>query len=172
MHTNTEIKAAYRPALAFYHANGMGTGCAVKFKLHPAHDADDGYISVRMVNQMTLDYRIANPQIYPRFDWDNATAFNLTFADICEFLRVFRGECESIQDGKGLYIRNPECAMRVTLRHIVEPINGYSLEAYRHDMGTGADTSARIILFSSEALGLCLALEQSMGLIAFGVPNA
>ena len=163
MNTNTETTIDYRPALAFYHANSKGTGCA-------ANNAVEGYISVLMTNQVMGDSD-ANSPAYPRFDWDNAMAFNLTFADICEFLRVFRGECESIQDGKGLYIRNPECAMRVSLRHMIEPVDGYSLEAYRHDMGTGADTSARIILFSSEALGLCFALEQSMGLIAFGVPN-
>ena len=170
MNTNTETTAACRPYLAFYHANAKCTGCAAKFELHPAHDAVEGYISVLMANQVMGDLD-ANSPVHPRFDWDNAMAFNLTFADICEFLRVFRGECESIQDGKGLYVRNPECAMRVSLRHMIEPVDGYSLEAYRHDMGTGADTSARIILFSSEALGLCLALEQSMGLIAFGVPN-
>ena len=171
MNTNTETTTDYRPALAFYHANAKCTGCAAKFELHPAHDAVDGCMFVRMANQMMGDPD-ANSPVHPRFDWDNAMAFNLAFADICEFLRVFRGECESIQDGKGLYIRNPECAMRVSLRHMIEPVDGYSLEACRHDMGTGADTSARIILFSSEALGLCLALEQSMGLIAFGIPIA
>lgn len=169
MNNNTETTIDYRPSLAFYHANAKGTGCAAKFELHPAHNAVEGCISVLMANQVMGDPD-ANSPVHPRFDWDNAMAFNLAFADICEFLRVFRGECESIQDGKGLYIRNPECAMRVSLRHMIEPLLCYSLEACRLDPD-GNEHSACIVLSSAEALGLSLALEDSMGLIAFGVPN-
>ncbi len=161
-----------RPYLAFYHANAKGTGCASKFELHPAHGGVEGYVSVLMANQRTGDPN-ANPQIYPSFNWQNGIIFTLTFTDLCEFMRVFRGEAESIQDGKGLYIRTSEFSMRVSLRHMVEPIDAYCLEAHRTAVRVdGEEDTARILLSSTEAMGLCLAFENSMSLIAFGIPKA
>lgn len=171
MNTTTASTTANRPSLAFYHANGKGTGCAAKFTLHPATAEADGCFFVRMANQTSLGDRLANPPVYPSFDWDNGIDFKLCFADVCEVLRVLLGETESIQDGKGLYHcladgRN----ICIRLRHMVEPISGYSLEVSQH-VGQGNDNSARIVLSPTEALGLCLALEYSMGQIVFGVPT-
>ena len=169
MNTNNTETTTNRPALAFYHANGKGTGCAAKFELHPAHDSTEGSIFLRLANQRLGDGS-ANPRIYPSFDWDGAITIRLAFADVCEFLRVFRGECESIQDGKGLFHRYAGGAVKVGLRHMVEPLPCYSLEACRLDPD-GNEHSACIVLSSAEALGLSLALEDSMGLIAFGIPK-
>lgn len=68
------LKTQNRPALAFYHANAKGTGCAVKMTLHPATvDASgittDGYIELTAANQMTVGNRLGPNPTFPKFDW-------------------------------------------------------------------------------------------------------
>ena len=162
MNENKTSTGCNRPSLTLYHANARGTGSAIRFALHPSTADADGYISVAMAGQKTVGHS-------PTFDWDNAVEFRLMFADVAQFLQVFRGEVESIADGKGIYYRTPEYSLRVVLRHLIEPVYGYSLEVYR--LGAdGADTSARFLLTSAEALGICCAFEDSLGLLVFGDP--
>lgn len=157
-------RPALRPYLAFYHANAKGTGCAAKFELHPAHGAVEGYVSVSMANQRTAKH-------IPSFDWDDSINLKLCFADVCEFLRLFRGETESIADGRGLFHRTPNANIRVHLRHVVEPVCCYSLEVYERRFSDSEERRVCIVLTSAEATGLCLALEHSMSLLAFGIPE-
>lgn len=154
--TNTTKK----PSLSLCHANGKGTGSAVCFSLHGATADSDGYVSVTMANQKTVGS-------LPTFDWENAVKVRLMFADVAEFISVFRGESESIAYGKGLFHRMAGHSVRIVLRHLIEPVCGYSLELYR----TGEDGSENVFRFflsSVEGLGLCLALETSFGALAFG----
>ena len=83
---------------------------------------------------------------------------------------MFRGECESIEDGKGLYHRTARFYTRIVLRHMIEPLAGYSLELYRTSNDGKDESNARIILSDAEALGLGLAIENSFGVISFGIP--
>ena len=160
MNENKTNTGCNRPSLTLYHANARGTGSAIRFALHPATADADGYISVAMACQKSVGH-------FPIFDWDNSVEFMLMFADVAQFLQVFRGEVESVADGKGIYYRESEYSLRVVLRHIIEPMVGYSLEVYRKD-GSGAETSVRFFLTSAEALGICCAFEDSLGLLVFG----
>lgn len=164
----------YRPSLAFYHPNAKGTGAALKLSLHPAHDDRDGCIMMTLANQLTLgDRRAANP-VFPTFEWEGRLTVKLDFSDLTQIVQVFRGERESLADGKGLYHTTSKFSTRIVLRHVVEPASCYPLEVYRSargGSGTGpADTSARIVLSESEALGLSLAIENSFGVVCFGIP--
>lgn len=160
----------YRPNLAFYHANVKGTGCAMKLSLHPAHDDTDGCIMMTMANQLTIgDRRGPNP-VFPKFDWDGKLTVKLDFSDLTRIVQVFRGERESIEDGKGLYHRTARFSTRIALRHMVEPESCYSMELYRTSGDGKEESSARIVLSGAEALGLCLAIENSFGVISFGIP--
>lgn len=159
--TNTNTATHYEPALGFYHANAYGTGCALKITLHPAHESTDGCIQIKFANQDTEGF-------CPRFDWDNAIDIKLGFVEVASVLQVLRGETESIGDGAGIFIRAPHYCTRFSMRHMVDPLPGYTLEAYRHDLKTGADTAWHMHLNNAEALGLCLALEQVMAVLAFG----
>jgi len=153
-----------RPTLAFYHANCRVTGSAAKFELHPAHDSEEGSILLVMANQATC-----TPQTpVPCFDWENAITAKLGFADICKMLQVLRGETESIDDGRGLFHATVTATTKIALRHIIEPVQAYSLEVYSCERGGGNGVSSHILLTSAEALGLFMALENVMGLIAFG----
>lgn len=149
-----------RPALRIYHANAKGTGSALRVELIPATATSDGRFVVGLAPQ--TEERI------PHFDWPREIVVSLRFADVCELVRVFRGECESIADGKGLYIIDGGDRIRVNLRHMIEPVNAYSLEVYAL-LANGEERQGRILLTSGEALGLCLAIEQGMAAMAFGI---
>ncbi len=162
----------YRPRLALYHANGKGTGGALQLELHPAHDNTDGCIMMQLANQMTVgDLRGPNPT-YPRFDWEGAVCVKLDFNDLTKILQVLRGECESLEDGKGLYHRSPRASTRIVLRHMVEPRPGYMLEVYRNGLAQNPaeEKSARVFLPPNEALGVMAAIEGSMSVVCFGIP--
>jgi len=161
---------AYRPKLAFYHANPRGTGGAVSMDLHPAHDNKDGCIMMRIANQMTVgDRRGPNPT-FPRFDWENAIVVKLGFDDLCQMLQVFRGECESVGDGKGLMHATAKAMTTIRLRHMIEPVTGYSLEVYRSSRSGGEESRAHILFSNAEALGICESIAGSMSVISFGIP--
>ena len=160
----------YRPSLAFFHANARGTGCAMKLSLHPAHDDTDGCIMMTMANQLTIGDRMSPNPVYPTFDWHGRLTVKLDFTDLSHIVQVFRGERESVGDGKGLYHQTARFSTSIVLRHVVEPESCYSFELYRKSKGGEEDSSARIVLSDSEALGLCLAIENSFGVISFGIP--
>ena len=160
----------YRPTLRFYHANQKGTGGALELKLHPAHDNVDGSIMMRVANQCAIGDRRGASPTFARFDWENAICVKLDFNDLCRILQVFRGECESINDDRGLYHQTSRAATKIQLRHLVEPITGYSLEVYRNPRDGGEGMHGHIIITQAEAVGLCEAIAGSMSVVAFGIP--
>ena len=157
-----------RPTLTMYHPNSKGTGSAIRLELHPAHDDTAGSIMATIATQLTTGNCTGSMPVYPKFAWDGAITVKLDFTDISKMLQVFRGECESIEDGRGLFHKSTRGTTKITLRHIVEPIHGYMLEFYRKT--SEEDSNARIFLLPSEALGLATAIESSMGVICFGIP--
>lgn len=159
----------FRPKFALYHASTKGTGCAMKMALHPAHDDTDGSIWMTLANQMTIgDRRGPNP-VYPRFDWENGACVKLDFNDLCQFLQVFRGEIETIGEGKGLYHTSSRATTLISFRHAIDPIAGYSLEVFRTPK-EGEDQRFHFFLNPAEACGLAEAIADVMGIIAFGIP--
>lgn len=167
------LKTHHHPALAFYHANAKGTGCSIKMTLHPAvvdgnGITTDGYIELVAANQMTVgNPRGPNPT-FPRFDWDNRISVKLGFDDITNMLQVFRGECETINGDHGLYHRDANGSVKIVLRHLIDPVSGYSLELYATHAGGGEESRAHFLMSPAEALGICEAFTGSMRLIAFG----
>lgn len=160
----------FRPQFALYHAGSTGAGGALKMALHPAHDAVDGSIMLTLANQLTIgDRRGPNP-VYPHFDWENSITVKLDFNDLCQMLQVLRGEIETINEGKGLYHSSPLGIARIVFRHMLEPVSCYSLEVYRTPHNGGADVRAHFTFSASEAGGICDAIADSMGVIAFGIP--
>jgi len=159
-----------RPKLVFYHANPRGTGAAVSMDLHPAHGYKEGCIMMRISNQMTVGCRQGPNPTFPRFDWENAIVVKLGFDDLCQMLQVFRGECESLGDGKGLYHATAKATTTIRLRHMLEPVTGYSLEVYRSFRAGGEEVRASILFTNAEALGLCESIAGSMSVISFGIP--
>ena len=164
---NTKI---HHPSLAFYKANAKGTGCAMKMELHPAHGDTAGCIMMTLASQKTVGDRRGPNQTFPTFDWENPITVNLDFTDLSKMIQVFRGECESIEDGRGLVHRSPSGLTYIKLEHLVEPIPGYRLDVKLCD-GEGRVEKRAIMLAPYEALGLTAAIESSLGVICFGVPE-
>ena len=163
-----ENAGSRRPGLTIYHPNGKGSGCAVVFALHPAHDDTAGSIMLTLANQKTVgDVRTSQ---YPTVDWENKMTVRLDFPDLCKILQVLRGECESIDDGRGLYHSIKKCSTRISFRHVTEPCQGYALEVHRTYSETKAGVGARIMFTPAESLGLTEAISASMPLVAFGIP--
>ena len=160
----------YRPKLRFYHASARGTGCALQIELHPAHDLTDGSLMMSVANQMTIGNRLGPNPTFPRFDWENKITVKLDFNDLSKMLQVFRGECESLENDQGLFHRSPSGMTKIVLRHIVEPVQGYSLELYRTPV-QGEEQRAHFMFFPHEALGLAEAIAGSLAVISFGIPT-
>lgn len=168
---NVKTVGRYRPSLGFYHASPKGNGCVAKFTLHPAHDNEDGSIMMMMAGQQTVGNRNGANPTFATFDYNNAVYVKLDFNDLVEILRVFQGEIESVNDGKGLYHRSVKYATSIRVTHIIDPIVGYSIEVWRKPFRTEeSETHLRIVLKPGEALGLCEAIRGSLYLVTFGIP--
>lgn len=159
----------FRPMLSFFHANAKGNGAAMRMSLLPATGTEDGSIMVDFANQSTVaDFSGLEP-VYPRFDWENKITVKLDFGDLCALLQVLRGECESVDDGKGLFHKSVIGSTRILFRHLLEPVSGYYFEISRTTKD-GKNIQSRFVLSSAEAGGLTEAIAGAMSLIAFGVP--
>lgn len=172
--TTSDSKAVreFRPQLHIFHANGRGTGCALKMELHPAHDDVDGCIMMSLANQKSVASTNGGVKTFATFDWEHKMTVKLDFTDICQMLTVFRGRSESIGDGKGLYHTSPAGSTKIVLRHLIEPHQVYSLEVYRDVRGKPDEqNSAHMLLSEAEADGIALAFENSIGIICFGIPK-
>ena len=164
-----EVK--FRPRMRFFHSNSKGTGCALSLELVPAIGNDEGCIMATFANQASVGNLQGTTPVYPKFDWERALTVKLGFEDICKMQQVFRGECESVGDGKGLFHGKSNAYAVITLRHIIEPSSGYML-GVRRLYADGKEARATIVLSSWEALGISEAITASMSVICFGAPVA
>ena len=155
-----------RPRLEFYHPNGKGTGCAMVIKLRPADATQDGFIVVSFANQLTVGNPTGDNPTFPKFDWDNRVDVVLDFNDLCAILQVLRGETESFHEYK-------ECCQRIHLRHLIDPVCGYSFEVFEESKANGGEEKrVHMLLSPAESLGILESIAGSMYLIAFGSPYA
>lgn len=161
----------YRPKMRFYHPNLSGTGCALSLELLPADGTNEGCIMATLAGQASVGSRQGPNLTYSTFNWEGAVTVKLGFVDLCKILQVLRGECESIDDGKGLYHRSASGSAKISFRHLVEPISGYVLEVHRVPDGDGQDVRLHIVLAPWEATGLAESIAGSMSVICFGVPT-
>jgi hypothetical protein len=96
----------------------------------------------------------------------------LNFTDLCQMLLVFAGQAATISDGKGLYHDNRSTTTVINLTHQTEPYAGYALEVSRRSKSEPESTARIRMLFNAvEAFGLGKVLEQSLGVVAFGIPR-
>lgn len=137
------------PSLKIYHPNSRGMGSALKIELIPFvyGDPRSGKLVITIASQDGDEY-----------DWSRAMYENLDFEDVARMLQVFRGETESINDGAGI---THWFVYKFNMTHVIEPVCGYEM------MLTNGDRVATFRLKPAEALGISLALEQSMAKLVF-----
>jgi len=164
----------YRPRLSFYHANSKGTGSAARFEIIPACGERDGVIFMTLAQQKSVaagSDAQGNRQ-YATFDWQNRVTVKLNFSDLCQMLLVFRGLATTIMDGKGLYHDSRNTTTIINLTRQAEPYPGLSLDVSRRGKAEAeAAIRVRILFNGTEAFGLGTVLEQSLGVLAFGIPK-
>ena len=152
-----------RPAMTLYHANARGTGTALSLELHPARPDADGFILATIAPQNAV-------KPVASFDWKNSISVGLDFLELAKILQVFRGNYESINDGKGLYHRTGDGCTVVRLYHRIEPIGGYVLDV-SHKPNDGETVRLIFAMTYDEAFALAAVIEQAMLPVAFGVPS-
>lgn len=153
-----------RPATTICHANMKGTGTALRLELHPARTDSDGSI-IAMIAPQNAMKPVAS------FDWNNSISVRLGLLDLAKILQVFRGQYESIDEGKGLYYRTINGFTVVRLYHRIEPIGGYVLDV--SNKSNDGDTVRLIFSMTyDEAFALAEAIDHAMIYVAFGVPVA
>ena len=160
------------PCLRFYHPNRRGTGCAMVMKLRPADATHDGFIVVSFANQMTVGNPTGDNPTFPKFDWENKVDVVLDFNDLCAILQVLRGETESVCEGRGIFRKYKECCQKIQLRHLIEPVCGYSFEVFEIPANSSDEKCVHMLMSPAESLGIYEAITGSMHLIAFGSPYA
>lgn len=160
-----------RPALTMYHANQKGTGTALRLELHEARPDAEGSIFATIATQKAQPpQKVQQPHV-ASFDWDSAISVRLGLIDLAKILQVFRGQYESIDDGKGLYHYTINGCRVVRLEHRIEPIGGYVLSISHRPYGG----EAVLLVFTmtyDEAFALSEAIDHAMLYVAFGVPVA
>ena len=169
---NNERKAQryYFPRFALFHPNSKCTGCAMKMEMHPASHDLDGYIMASFANQLTVGNRSGEKITYSTFDWENMVCVKFDFNDLTKMLEVFRGMKLSLENGKGLFHSSASGNTKIMLKHICGEEDSYALEVCKTRASDPNPVTLRIVLKSSEAYGIALAIEDSLGAICFGVP--
>ena len=153
-----------KPTITICHANARGTGTALRLELHPANTDSDGSILATIAPQNAM-------KPVASFDWNNSISVRLRLMDLAKILQVFRGNYESIDDGKGFYHRTINGFTVVRLYHRIEPIGGYVLDV-AHKPNDGETVRLVFSMTYDEAFALAEAIDHAMLYVAFGVPFA
>lgn len=170
-------RADYPPRLTFYHPNSKGQGSAVAFELEPATSERDGSVYLQIAAQNGTGSPAANgqPKRYASFDWRNRITAKLNFAEVSEIMLVLCGMAPSnSKNGRnGFYHDTASATTTIDLKRGEDPARpGFILGVAKTPKANPDARQYSTFVFSmGEALGLRLALEHSMCLLAFGVPR-
>ena len=164
--TETDV----RPRYVCCHPNAKGTGCSVKFELHPAHDYVEGSLFVTFAAQKSVGRIEGTRRILPTFDWENRITVRMSVNEVAAMLEVLRGYCEKMADGNGLFHRTPKANTIITLEHRLEPMPGFLFGVSRKPVD-GSPRRMCVLLSMKEALVLSESLGGAMLYMAFGLPK-
>ena len=131
--------------LKIYHPNAKGTGSCLKISETPT----DTMLQVFLQG--------ASKGGLPSFSWESVVSFVADWRNLAEILMVFRGECESLGDGRGLSYAHDAGWSKLMLRHVIEPVRCYVLEIY--EKRGDVESRGLFNLLPAEALGLSLIIE-------------
>ncbi len=166
----TRESGIFRPRCCYFHPNMKGTGSAVKFELHPAHDDVDGSIFMTIATQKTVGSGRDGVGSFATFDWEHRICVKLDKTDLSQIIQVFRGMQEDVMDGKGLFHRTSGANTIIRFAHRIEPVPGYLLSVSRKSLDAAEPQMASFFFNPTEALELSCAIEGAMIYVAFGIP--
>ena len=149
--------------LNLYHPNAKGTGSALSVELVPA--------TINATGRIVLRLKLQKDSLSTSFDDSSQIVVSLDVFDVAEFLKVFHGCEESIDDGKGLSHRTTDANFVIKLEHRIEPRPGYLLElSTEKNNPKGIKWRYQFFVNPSEAIVLNEIFSSSLVYMAFGIP--
>lgn len=158
----------YAPRLAFYRANGQGTGAVAQFNLkleRPGGERGGNCLFLTMARQMAVEAPVEGGRGTGRFDWQNRASVKLDFFDASEILAVLEGRQPSAGGEKGIYHVSRGMNTIISLKRRED--GGYWLGLSRRDEAKQPVFKAQIGLSDAEGIGLRCALQGVMSMLAF-----
>ena len=165
-----ENKPRIRPSYNCCHPNQQGTGCSVRFELHPAHNNVEGSVFITFAAQKTVGSFENGHKVFPTFDWANNITVRLNVIEIAAMLEVFRGFREKMGDGSGIFHSTATANTIITLEHRLEPSPGFLFGVSRKAID-GTIRRMKVLLDMREAIALSEAFSGALVFMAFGIPQ-
>ena len=158
--------------IAFYHANGKGTGAALRFEFKPPTGRRNGFFFMEMATQRSVGAGTRSERTPATFDWENKATVKLSFMDVCECLAVLRLKQTGLGvNDRGLYHVNGNVDTLITLRPGSER-PGFSFGISRRDKQGHQLFKGYFMLSPTETIGLDAIFSASLFFMAFGQPQA
>ena len=158
----------YAPRLAFYRANGQGTGAVAQFNLkleRASGERGGNCLFLAMARQMAAEAPVEGGRGTSRFDWQNKASVKLDFFDASEILAVLEGRQPSAGGEKGIY--HESRGMNTIISFKRREDGGYWLGLSRRDEAKQPVFKAQIGMSDAEGVGLRCALQGVMSMLAF-----
>ena len=154
--------------IAFYHANGKGSGAALRFEFKPPMGRRNGCFFMEMAKQKTTASGGRGDRIHATFDWESKATVKLSFMDACEFLAVLQLKQPSLgSNGKGLYHVNGDKDTIIGMRTNTER-KGYTVGISRKDKQGNQIFKGHFLISPTEAIGLEAIFSAALFHMAFG----
>ncbi len=172
--TDTDRDAYQAPGrIAFYHANGKGSGAALRFEFKPAAGPRTGCCFMEMAHQKCAASGSGSKRSHATFDWESKATVKLGFMDLCELLAVLRLKQPCLgANGKGLYHANGNFDTIIAMRTGTEH-KGYTIGISRKRKQGEQVFKGHFVISPTEAIGLEAVLSSALFHIAFGrLPTA
>ncbi len=151
--------------ICFFHPNGRGNGCAVRFELRLNRGNEQGYdcIFLEMAEQKSPGSREAPAT----FDWSKKAAVKLDFHDICRLLAVLEGKQNAAgENGRGIYHQTGANNTILGLKRKQDD-NGFLISVSRKSSGGEQIFKAFTSLSEAEGIGLRSIFQSSLFYLAF-----
>jgi hypothetical protein len=162
--TATENGKPLNGRLTIYHANGKGTGAAMRLELKLSRDGEErnSCFFLVMARQKTAATREGDQRRHATFDWENKATVKLGFSDVCELLMVLEGrQAQAGGTRNGLYHETAQGNTLIAFKKSPEPA-GYGVGISRKDKQGQEVFRGHLLLSEAEALGVQYLLRHGL----------
>lgn len=167
--TEEPTQGARNPSLCFYHANGKGTGSALRIEPRVNRREGDRYncFFLEMAAQKSTAKKEGAVKQHATFDWEHKITVRMDFPDLCELLTVLEGRADKVGgERNGLYHASGSGNTLITFQRNKET-RTYFLSLSRKNKGDDSARRIAITLSEVEATGLRCLLQTGLFFVTF-----